>query len=55
MDEPSVISVSKFHFPVLAPDAFFWAGEDLEGGGCNDGVVGPTSYYLIPGEVGSMR
>merc|ERR1719154_194685 len=53
VDEPSVISVSNFNFPVLAPDAFFWAGEDMTGGGCNDDVVGPTSYYLIPGEVGN--
>ena len=50
-DEENVITINKLYYPVMGPDAFFWAGSDSPG--CNDDSVGDTSYALTPGKVGS--
>eukprot|EP00092_Neocalanus_flemingeri_P015511 GFUD01016791.1.p1 GENE.GFUD01016791.1~~GFUD01016791.1.p1 ORF type:complete len:167 (+),score=22.98 GFUD01016791.1:99-599(+) len=52
-DHPSVITISKLYYPIMGPDAFFWAGEDSPG--CNDDSIGDTSYYLPVGKVGSTE
>ena len=47
-----MITISKLNYPVLGPDAFFWAGDDSPG--CNDDSIGDTAYALTPGKVGSI-
>ena len=51
--DPSTLVVTKFYYPSPGPDAFFWVGERMVNGGCNDDNIGPTSYSLAPGDTGS--
>jgi hypothetical protein len=53
VDNPSILTVTGFHYQQPGTDAFFWAGEKRVNGGCNDDNVGDTSYSLAPGEIGS--
>merc|ERR1712243_197375 len=53
VSDPGTIVVVGLHYTQPGPDAFFWAGTKRVNGGCNDDNIGPDSYSLAPGEIGT--